>query len=162
MRYDDRRMVYVNRGPSVWAFPTAPHLLHASDALACWFTEPPGVLLQITAPVDGTASMVAWMAGEVHEALLSRYPIGDLTIILDLRLMTGREPSARHGLVEPAKRLKARAARTILLPPRNASRLYLGSMYAATALLSAVGIHVEIAQSMTKVVTTHRLRPAPR
>jgi hypothetical protein len=125
-------------------------------------TDPPGAVIQITRPAEGTRSMTNWMAKDAYELLLSRFPAVDgLTIVLDLRLMTGREAGARNALVEPAKRLKTRVARTILLPPQKASQVYLGSLFAATAVLSAFGVHVEIEHSLPNVLGKHGLRAAP-
>jgi hypothetical protein len=144
-----------------WAFSAMPHLVHPSRDVACWLTDPPGAVIQITRPAEGTRNMTSWMAKDAHELLLARFPaVHDLTIILDLSLMTGRDAGARNALVEPAKRLKSRVARTILLPPRSASRVYLGSLFAATAVLSAFGIHVQIENSLPSVLAKYGLRAA--
>ena len=144
------------------AFASAPHLVHPSKDVVCWFTDPPGLVIQFARATQGTRSMTEWLGHAAQDALLARFPSHHhLVVVLDLSLMAGREPGARNGLVEPAKRIKSRVARTILLPPRTASRVYLGSMYAATALLSACGIHVEISQSLPKALAAHGLRAAP-
>lgn len=143
------------------AFSAAPHLVHPSQDLVCWLTEPPGAVIQIVRSVEGTRSMTDWIGREAQQLILARFPDrNDLTMVLDLSLMTGREPSARNGLVEPAKRISSHVARSILLRPRNASRVYLGSLYAATALLSAFGVHVEIERSLPGVLMKYRLRAA--
>jgi hypothetical protein len=148
-------------GDEAMAFAVAPHLVHASKDLVCWFTDPPGIVIQFVRAAMGTRAMTGWLGHEAQLALLARFPAArDLTVVVDLGRMTAREPGARNGLVEPARRLKAHVARTVLLPPNNASQVYLGSMYAATALLSALGIHVEVQRSLAKVLTDYRLRPA--
>jgi hypothetical protein len=53
-------------------------------------------------------------------------------------------------------------ARTVLIPPKNASQVYLGSMYAATAILSAFGVHVELQRSMNTVAAQYGLRAMTR
>jgi len=143
------------------AFAVTPHLVHASKDLVCWFTDPPGMVIQMIHAAQGTRSMTDWLGGLAQSALLARFPgAKDLIVVVDLSRMAGREPGARNGLVEPAKRMKARVAHTVLLPPATVSPVYLGSMYAATALLSAVGIHVEIRRSLRDVLSEYRLRPA--
>jgi hypothetical protein len=143
------------------AFTVPPHLVHPSKDLVCWFTDPPGIVIQIVNAVPGTLSMASWLGRTAQAALFARFPgVHDLIVVLDLRSMTGREPAARGGLVEPAKRMKSRVTRTILLPPKNASQVYLGSMYAATALLSAFGVHVDIQRGMGKVLASYGLRAA--
>ena len=150
-------------GPEPLAFAVTPHLVHASRDMACWFTHPPGIVIQVVRAVQGTRSMTDWLGGLVQSTLLARFPgVNDLIVVVDLSRMAGREPGARNGLVEPAKRLKAHVGRTVLLPPASVSRVYLGSLYAATALLSAVGIHVEIRHSLREVISDYGLRPAER
>jgi hypothetical protein len=145
------------------AFAAPPHLVHPSRDMVCWFTDPPGIVIQIVRAAQGTRAMTEWLGHTAEHALFARFPGAvNLTVVLDLSLMTGREPGARNGLVEPAKRMKARVARTILVPPRAASQVYLGSMYAATALLSAFGVHVEINRTMSKALIAYGLRVAPR
>lgn len=145
------------------AFAAPPHLVHPSRDMVCWFTDPPGIVIQIVRAAQGTRAMTEWLGNTAQDALFARFPgAANLMVVLDLSLMTGREPGARNGLVEPAKRMKSRVARTILLPPRAASQVYLGSMYAATALLSAFGVHVEISRSLSKVLFAYGLRAAPR
>jgi hypothetical protein len=145
------------------AFAVAPHLVHPSKDLVCWFTEPRGIVIQLVHAVPGSRSMTEWLGRVAQTALHTRFPgVSDLTVVLDLSRMVGRDPDARNGLIEPAKRMKHQVARTILLPPESASQVYLGSLYAATALLSAFGVHVEIQRSMAKVLAAHGLRAAAR
>jgi hypothetical protein len=127
--------------------------------MVIWFTDPPGIVIQIVRPAQGTRSMTDWLGSAAQEAFLKRFPgAKGLIVVVDLSLMTGREPAARNGLVEPAKRLKPHVARTVLIPPKNASQVYLGSMYAATAILSAFGVHVELQRSMSAVSALYGLR----
>lgn len=152
-----------SRAEGIVAFSTAPHLVHPSRDLVCWFTDPPGIVIQFGRAAQGTRAITEWLGNDAYRALMARFPAADdLTVVVDLGLMTGREPGARNGLVEPAKRMKSRVARTVLLPPRSASPVYLGSMYAATALLSAFGVHVEISHSLARVLAAYRLRAAAR
>lgn len=148
------------QGGARQAFACAPHRTDPDGQIGSWYTEPPGVVVQLLRPAEGTLEMCNWLAGPGTDALLRRFPSEPLILVFDMRLMTGREPRARNALIEPAKKLKPRIQHGVLLPPERASRVYLSSLYAATALLSVFGYHLELASSLETVIAKYRLVPA--
>ncbi|HEX4334862.1 MAG TPA: hypothetical protein VH062_03050 [Polyangiaceae bacterium] len=143
------------------AFPSEPQLSSPSGVVACWFTDPPGMIIQITQRTQGTLEGAQWIGGPAIDAMLRRFSKREwLTLVLDLRLMTGREPAARHSLVAPAKSLKSRLARIVVVAPERASSIYLSSLLAATTLLSVFGYRVDLKRSLEVVVKKHRIRVA--
>lgn len=143
------------------AFADAPHMVHGSRLVAAWYTDPPGVIVQLLAASEGTLAMCEWLAGPGVDALHRRFQNDEqLIVVFDLRLMTGREAAARNALVEPAKKLKPRVKQAIMLPPEHASRVYISSLYAAAAMLSVFGYHIEMARSLDQVIAQYQLRAA--
>jgi hypothetical protein len=131
------------------AFARRPHLADESAILLAWFTEPAGVVIQLAEPSELTMEMTRWLVGPGLEALVQRFP-GDtpLTIVLDVRLMTSRQPAVRGLIVEAAKALRARLARAVVIPPQNATRVYLAGLNAAVAVLRVFGVDIELQDSL--------------
>jgi hypothetical protein len=123
-----------------------------------WFTDPPGTVVQFARPAVGSLQMVEWLLGPGLDRLLARFPEGPLIVVMDLTLMTTRDPAVRPLLVESAKRLKPRVARTVIIPPENAKPVYLASLRVSTSLLAVFGVHVEIHASIalaTRALNLH-------
>ena len=146
---------------SLRAFSVAPQAQHPSGVLACWCTDPPGVIVQFITPGVATLEMGQWLREVGAKRILPRFRgERELTLMLDLTLMTDREPNARNVLMEPVKQLKSRTKHHVLIPPRNASRVYLGSLYAATALLASAGVQVDIQPSAAAAIAKYQLKAA--
>jgi hypothetical protein len=148
----------IGRTPA--GFTASPHLRDASGALAVWFTEPPGALIQVAEPCQLTVDMARWLVGPGFAALEARFPEpARLILVLDLGLMAGRDVAVRPLIVDLAKALRPRLARAIVLPPQRASALYIASLKTGVAMLRVFGVTVEIGRSLSDVVSTVALRP---
>lgn len=142
------------------AFPSPPHQEDPSGTLAAWFTDPPGVVVQFAHPAVGSLPLVQWLLGEGLDGLLARFPEGPLVVVMDLTLMTTRDPAVRALLVESAKRLKTRVARTVLIPPANAKAVYLASLKVSMSLLAVFGVKAEIHASTALAIRALKLSAA--
>lgn len=143
------------------AFPRAPHTRDPSGTLVAWFTDPPGALIQMSRSSELTVEMAAWLVNAGVAQLLARFPgTGPLTIVLDIRLMTKRDPAVRSLLVEAAKKLGPRLGAGYVIPPENSSKIYLASVHAAAAALRVFGARVEIFETLSAVLTVKKLRAA--
>ena len=142
------------------AFDVLPHLRDPSGVVAVWYTEPPGVVLQMVVPSEGTVELAQWLVGPSRTELERRFSDAvELVLIMDLRLMTGRDPRARSLVIELAKALKPRAQRFIVIPPRAFSPTLRRTMEVTVALLRVFGVKIELAQSLTFVLASTGLKP---
>ena len=127
------------------AFQVPPHLLDPSHTVAVWFTEPPGAVIQFTRPAVGTVALAEWLVGPAQAQLVRRFPDDcPLVFVLDLGLMTSRDPVARPILTGAARALKERVTRSVLVAPVEASSIYLASLKASISLLRVFGVTVSI------------------
>lgn len=143
------------------AFVRPPDTHDPSKTLVAWFTHPPGAIIQISHESELTVEMTRWLVETGCTQLLGRFPgPTPLLIVLDLRLMTKRQPAVRGLLVEAAKKLGPRLGMGYVLPPANSSKIYLASLHAATAALRAFGAKVEVIDSLSNLLATQRIRTA--
>lgn len=143
-------------------FPVAPHLQHPSEPVSAWFTEPAGAVMQIAHEMPGTVETVRWLGGPVRDELFRRFPEPQKVILVqDWRLMLGRDLAARPLFIQLATEMKSRISRSVLILPVHASSLHSMSLRVGMAVLAAIGVHVDIEESLTQVVGSLGLRPAP-
>ena len=117
-----------------------------------WYTDPPGVVLQLAAPIRGNVEMAEWLCGPGVERLRVRYPnVKGLVLVMDLTLMDGREPDARAVMLRNAAEMRGLFAKVFVVPPAKANRIYLSTLHAAAAVLSAFGVKLSIERSLTMV-----------
>jgi hypothetical protein len=136
-----------------------PHLEDPSGSVAVWYTDPPGVVMQFVQAARGDLTLVRWLVGPARERLLERFPgSSPLVFVMDLGLMTGRDAAVRPILNEAAKALRPRIARSVVVPPENASAIYMASLHASVSLLRVFGVPVEIQPLSTAL---RSLRAAP-
>lgn len=141
-------------------FQRRPDTHDPSGTLVAWFTHPPGAIIQMVRESELTVAMGTWLADRGCAELVARFPgPTPLTIVLDFRLMTKREPAVRGLLVETAKKLGPRIEMGFVLPPTNASKVYLASLHAATAALRAFGIKVAVTESLSGLCKERGIRP---
>jgi hypothetical protein len=151
----------MDRPPQHAVFARSPHLHDPTGTLVAWFTEPAGALIQISRLSEFTVEMATWLVEVGSSQLLARFPgTTPLVIVLDLRLMTKRQPAVRSLLVEAAKKLGPRLGCGFVIPPENSSKVYLASIHAAAAALRVFGAKVEIVESLPSLVAEKRLRAA--
>jgi hypothetical protein len=130
-----------------------------SGCAAIWFTEPPGAVIQFVQPARGDLALVRWLVGPALERLLERFPgSSPLVFVMDLGLMTGRDAAVRPILNEAVKSLGPRIARSVVVPPENASVVYMASLHASVSLLRVFGVPVEI-QSLPNALRALRAAP---
>lgn len=127
------------------AFRTAPHLLDPSRTLAVWFTDPPGIFVQFARRAPCTVPLAQWMAGPLCTSVAKKYPgEGPLVFVLDLTHMQGRDPASRQMIVDAGRTFASRLRRTVIVPPADASRVYIASLSAAASLARLVGLTVSV------------------
>jgi hypothetical protein len=142
------------------AFPVPPDI-HGVDNVAAWFTDPPGVIIQMLEPSRGTKAMADWMVGPGLDRLRSRFPHAQrLYFVLDVSAMNGRDPAARVVLMDKAREIAGLFEHSFVIPPLKANPVYTATLHAAAALLSAFGVKLEIASSLADVIARCKLKPA--
>jgi hypothetical protein len=142
------------------AFAAAPHLLDPSGTLAAWFTQPPGIWVQFIRAARGTDELTEWLAGPALNALIGRFRGEALTLVLDFRLMTDRDLSARARLLQTAPALKDVLAKVVILPSLSATPLHVKTMAAGIRLARSFGVPVELQTSATQTLAQLGLRAA--
>lgn len=144
-------------------FSVPPDVTSPQGELEAWFTSPPGAVVQMVAPLAGTAAMARWLVGEARERLFARFP-GEaaLILVLDLSLMTTRDSAVRAILSEAAKELRSSIAHSVLVPPSNGGAIYLKSLEVSVLLLRGFGVNIEVSKSLASTVTSLGLSPAAK
>jgi hypothetical protein len=144
------------------AFSVPPHVIDESGAIAGWFTEPPGVVLQFTRPTRGTNELSKWLVGPGYDLLVRRFPEAcELRVVLDMRQMTGRSATARAVLIEHAKLVSQRLGRVIILPSVHLGAFYVKVVEATALALRAFGVRIEVEHSLERALARQELRVAP-
>jgi hypothetical protein len=148
--------------PSLSApFAVAPHVTDPSGLVAAWWTDPPGVLVQLTGPARGTTEMAEWLIGPAFDQVVRRFPdASDLRVILDMRQMTGRSATARSLLLQRGKTLIGRVTHVVLVPSTLLGPAYIKVVEAAALLLRGAGLRVDVEASLERVIARHGVRAA--
>jgi hypothetical protein len=142
------------------AFTSPPHVRFGNNEAVAWVVHPPGGVAQLTAEVRGTRELAQWVVGPALRVMLDTYPEHrGLIIVLDLSLMQGRDPAARAVMLEKARELARCVGHTYLVPPLKTNAVYRTTLHAAVALLSTLGIHVEMVTSAAEVIERLKLQP---
>jgi hypothetical protein len=145
----------------VGGFATPPDLIDPSGLMAAWWTDPPGVLLQLTRQARGTTAMAEWLSGPFFDAFVRRFPeIHDLHVILDMRRMTGRSAIARALLMRHAKAVGKRLGQVVILPSVHMGPAYVKMLEATALLLAAAGVSVVIEHHLDRALAKQGLRVA--
>ena len=144
------------------AFAVPPHLLDDSGAIAVWFTDPPGAVLQFTRPERGTTELAKWLCGDGYEQLLRRFPDGEkLRFVLDMRQMTGRAATARSVLIEHGKLVAQRVGPVIILPSMHLGPFYVTVVEGTALMLRAFGLRIDVDHSLERALSKQEMRLAP-
>jgi hypothetical protein len=141
-------------------FAEQPHVRCEVGPLAAWFTEPSGVVLQLTEAVVFTLAMARWVGGEGYAALAAHFP-GNMkvSLLLDLRPMTAREAAARGVMMEAGQKYLQRFSSVVVVPPIKPPPLYMTTLIGAAALLSAIGPEITIVDSLDQALERLEFRP---
>ena len=143
------------------AFAVPPHAQDESGVIACWFTDPPGVVLQFTCPARGTTELARWLCGPGYEQLLNRFPdAAELRVVLEMRQMTGRAATARAVLIEHGKLIAKRLGPVSILPSVHLGPFYVKLVEGTALMLRAFGLRIEIESSLERALAKQELRPA--
>jgi hypothetical protein len=154
-------MIQATQSMPTPVFSAAPHLVDDSAAIAGWFIEPAGILLQLRSPTRGTTQMAEWVVDDAFARLIERFPgRRNLTVILDMRQMPGRSATARAVLIANAKRVLPRVGRVVLLPSRLIGGEYVRVVEITARMVSAMGLPVEVEHDLQRVFTRHGVRLA--
>jgi hypothetical protein len=131
--------------------------------MVAWFTEPAGVFVQLVEPIRVGVPLAEWIVGPLRAELMARFPgRRDLLIVIDATLMTGRDPAVRRLLQDAAREMQPVVSRAVLIPPAQASSVYLTTLDVASSLLRLFGFRLEIARSASFVQSSFTLRVAER
>jgi hypothetical protein len=143
-------------------FASAPDLRLEGGQLVAWFTDPPGVVVQLTEATVFTKEMAEWMVGPGFTALHDRFPQdGKLHLLLDIRRMISREPAARTLIMSAATRHMFLFAKLGVIAPAKPPPLYMTTLNAAIALLSAIGPEISIFETLEGALQAMGLHAAP-
>lgn len=150
-------MASLDSPPAAFAVP--PHVVDDSGLVAVWFTDPPGVVLQLTQPARGTTAIAEWIVGPAYGQIVSRFPDArDLRVVLDMRQMTGRAATARALLIEHAKLIAPRLGTVIILPSIHLGSLYIKVVEATAVMLRAFGIRIQLESNLERALAKLELR----
>ena len=143
------------------AFSSEPHLRFEGGKLVAWFTDPPGIVVQLTEATVFTREMAEWMVGPGLSALQQRFSRGsELRMLLDLRPMTSREPAARQIIMGAATRHMFMFAKLGVIAPAKPPPLYMVTLHGAIALLSAIGPEIRIFETLEAALQAMGLNAA--
>ena len=135
------------------AFAVPPHIVDESGAIVGWFTEPAGVVLQLTRPTRGTTELAKWLVGPGYTQLIRRFPdTSDLYVVLDMRQMTGRAATARALMIEHAKLIAKQLGTVVVLPSVHLGALYVKVIEATALMLRPFGVRIEIEHELQHVL----------
>jgi hypothetical protein len=142
------------------AFEEPPDV-RGAGLLRAWYTDPPGAVVQMVRRARGTKEMAEWMVGPGLAQLRGRFPgCSELILVIDLSLMEGRDPAARVVMMDAGRELAQLISQTFVIRPEKANPVYLTTLHAAAALLSAFGVSLTISGSLRDVISRFNLKPA--
>jgi hypothetical protein len=131
------------------AFASEPDLRFEGGKLAAWFTDPPGAVVQLTEAAVFNKAMAEWVVGPAFAALDQRFPNAtELRMLLDLRPMLSREPAARTVIMSAATTRMFMFAQVSVVAPAKPPPLYMTTLHAAVALLSAIGPEIRVFETL--------------
>ena len=135
----------IRLGETQTTFKAPAHLMDPSRTVVAWFTDPPGIFIQFARRAVFSLPLAQWMAGPMCAALTKRYPAPQpIVLILDLTRMDGRDPQVRPIIVDASRAFASRTRRAVVVPPHDASRVYLASVTAAASLARLFGLTVAV------------------
>lgn len=141
-------------------FAGPPHVRCEVGPLAAWFTEPAGVVLQLTEAVVFTHAMASWVSSEGYSRLCAHFPgQAPLSLLFDIRPLAGREAAARVVLMEAGQKYIQRFSSVVIVAPVKPPPLYMATLIGAAALLSAIGPEVAIVDSLEQGFERLRMIP---
>lgn len=140
-------------------FSGAPHIVDPTGAIAIYWTDPPGALLQLVQSTRGTSEMAHWLVSDALELLFSRFPgVDGLRVVIDMRRMTGRSAMARSVLMNASGAAAGRIGHVVLLPSQHMGPAYLHVIEATAVALRLIGYRVDVEHDLDLVLSQHAIR----
>ena len=157
-----RKIVGGMKGPKeVPIFGAPANQRSSTGPIVCWFTDPPGVVFQLTEPARMTLAMASWVTGPAFNAMVEHFPASrSFIFLIDLRAMNEREPGVREIFMKLARESGPLLSASVIIPPRHANPLYLRALQSASVLLAPFGAQLEVTGDLPAVLQRYRLRPA--
>jgi hypothetical protein len=144
-------------------FASEPDLRFEGGKLVAWFTDPAGAVVQLTEAAVFNKAMAEWVVGPALAELDLRFPNATaLRLLLDLRPMTAREPAARPVIMSAATTRLFMFAQVGLIAPVNPPPLYMTTVHAAVALLSAFGPEIRVFETLEGPLQHMQLKAAAK
>lgn len=142
------------------AFSGVPHIVDPSGAIAVYWTDPPGALVQVVQATRGTSEMAHWLVTEGLDLLLSRFPgVDNLQLVIDMRRMTGRSAMARSILMGASGGTAAeRIGHVVLLPSVHMGPAYVKVIEATAVALRLIGYRVDVEHDLDEALRKHTIR----
>jgi hypothetical protein len=129
--------------------------------MAVWFTEPPGLVVQLVEPTRITLPMVDWLVGPAYAELERRYPRQSLEIVLDFAHMTSRTSASRTVFLSKARQVGQRFVHGFWVAPTAMKPAAASSIQASVALMRSLGIHVVTVESAAEAIGLAGMTRAP-
>jgi hypothetical protein len=105
-------------------------------------------------------AMAEWIVGPGYAAFSAHFHgQQDLRLLLDLRMLTSREPAARKLIMEAGAKYLRMFSRVALLAPLKPPPLYMTTLTGAVALLSAFGPEISIAPDVPSALSSLSIPP---
>jgi hypothetical protein len=141
-------------------FSGVPHIVDPSGAIAIYWTDPPGALIQVVQDMRGTSEMAHWLVTDGLELLLNRFTgVDNLRLVIDMRRMTGRSAMARSILMTASGGQAAeRIGQVVLLPSVHMGSAYITLIEATAVTLRLVGYRVSVEHDLDEALRKHGVR----
>ena len=124
-----------------------------------WYCSPAGAVVQMMEACVFSREMAEWMVGPAHATFSEHFGHqAQLRLLLDLRPMTSREPTVRAVIMEAGSRILHTFSHVRVVQPHKPQPLYMVTLKAAAALLSAFGPEVHIDASFDEALAALSLQ----
>lgn len=141
-----------------------PHLRHPSEPFVVWFTEPLGMLTQITHPAPGSAEIARFITELAWPALLELRGGSDqpLFIVHDLSMLEDVEPEAARIMTMFGLSIRKDTERVVIIEPPTLPRFVSLAINAVGTALGLIGIPVELVPTVEDALARHNLKALER
>ncbi len=143
-------------------FPnTPPAMVHDASGLRVWFTDPPGLVTQITDSTEISTAMAEFIAGPVNDELakLPRAPGQRLIFLHEWTHFRSYEPAAREILTEWAMSLRDEIGLMLFVISKEANSMVRMGIKVGTMTLKLAGIDSELVDTIHPALAARGIRP---
>ena len=136
-------------------------MVHDASGLRVWFTDPPGLVTQITDATEISTAMAGFIAGPVNDALITlpRAPGQQLILLHEWTRFRSYEPAARDILTEWAMSLRDEIALMLFVIAKEATPMVRMGIKVGTMTLKLAGIDSELVDTIHPALTARGIRP---